>query len=95
MSGGHFNYDQYRCDEIADDIDRLIARNNEDDGFGFSNGFSDETLAKFRLAAKTCREAAKMVQRVDWLASGDDREESFHRRWNEEGLPSANGKDMP
>ena len=83
MSGGHFDYNQYRCEEIADDIERLIARNN----------FSEETLAKFRLAAETCRLAAKMAQRVDWLASGDDGEETFHQRWDEEGLPFANKED--
>jgi hypothetical protein len=25
-----------------------------------------------------------MAQRVDWLISGDDGEESFHQRWKEE-----------
>jgi len=93
MSGGHFDYNQYRCEEIADDIERLIARNNEKDECGFSYDFSEETLAKFRLAAETCRLAAKMAQRVDWLASSDDGEETFHQRWDEEGLPYANKED--
>ncbi len=84
MSGGHFNYDQHRCDEIADEIERLIDKNHEKDRWGYANDYSKETLAKFKLAAKTCREAAKMVQRVDWLVSGDSGEDSFHRRWSEE-----------
>ena len=26
MSGGHFDYNQYRLDDIAEEIDRVIAR---------------------------------------------------------------------
>lgn len=88
MSGGHFDYHQYRFGEIADDIDFLILTNEGKDEYGHAYNFSDETLAKFKLAADACREAGEMAQRVDWLVSGDDGEDSFHRRWIEEGLPS-------
>ena len=84
MSGGHFDYDQYKIRTIADDIERLIETNNEKDEYGHAYDFSPETIEKFTEAMDTCRRAEKKVQRVDWLVSGDDGEDSFHERWKEE-----------
>lgn len=88
MSGGHFDYDQYRIGGIADEIDRLIQINDstELDNYGQERGyhFTPETITKFQQALLTLRMAKTMVQRIDWLVSGDDGEESFHRRWNQE-----------
>lgn len=88
MSGGHFNYQQYKITEMAEEIDELIENNDstEKDEFGYDIGchYTPETVAKFKEAAATLRRAAAMVQRVDWLVSGDDGEDSFHRRWDEE-----------
>lgn len=88
MSGGHFDYQQYRLLDIAEQIDELIA-SNEDEGknsWGDPIGrfYTKETVERFREAAHTLRLAEKMAQRVDWLVSGDDGENSFHTRWNEE-----------
>jgi hypothetical protein len=85
MSGGHFEYNQYKIEEIARDIERLIKENNVEDDWGHANNYSAETIAKFKKAAETCWLAAKMAQRVDWLVSGDDGEDSFHSRWKKEG----------
>ena len=82
MSGGHFEYNQYRIDDIADQIDRLVERNGKDED-EYAITYSQDTIRKFKMASIACKEAAKMVQRVDWLASGDDGEDSFHRRWKE------------
>ncbi len=88
MSGGFFEYNQYRIDEIADAIDRLIARNGsgEKDEWGdpMYQDFSQETIEKFKEAIEALKRAETMAQRIDWLVSGDDGEESFHRRWAEE-----------
>ena len=73
MSGGHFNYNQNIVGDIANDIDLFLG-----------GGHSKETLAKFKEAVHTLRKAEIMAQRIDWLLSGDDGEESFHRRWAEE-----------
>ena len=101
MSGGHFEYKQYQVNELAEEVNRLIAKvyrtrgsikNSPDDpchpDYNWDRYylFTDETLAKFVEARDTLRKAAEMIQRVDWLVSGDDGEESFHRRWEEEGL---------
>ena len=84
MSGGHFEYKQYEVDQIAEGIDSLIRNNDKKDEWGSANNYSKETLDKFKEARDTARKAAKMIQRVDWLVSGDDGEESFHERWKEE-----------
>lgn len=84
MSGGHFDGSQYKFEQIADEIDSLIAKNNIKDEWGYSYDYPGDILEKFKEAAHTCRLAAEMVQRVDWLVSGDDGEDSFRKRWLKE-----------
>jgi len=86
MSGGHFEYQQYRLHDIASQIKELIASNDDEYEWGYrrGNGYSAETIEKFKIAVDTLEKAAIMAQRVDWLVSGDDGEDSFHRRWDEE-----------
>ena len=85
MSGGYFDYQQYRIEDIATAIDELIGTNddNRPDEYGTPRGlgYSPETIARFREAAHTLRRARDMAQRIDWLVSGDDGEDSFHKRW--------------
>ncbi len=88
MSGGHFDYQQYRLHDIATMIDELVASNDDDTIDEFGNrrgrGYSLSTLMRFKIASHALKKAATMAQRIDWLVSGDDGEESFLRRWNEE-----------
>lgn len=88
MSGGAFEYKQYLLDDLADEVERIIARNGRkenSDGFEWQRPkYDEEILAKFRETAKTLRLAGKMLQRVDWLVSADDGEDSFKERWKEE-----------
>jgi len=87
MSGGHFDYQQYRLNDIAEQINELIADNDntEKDEYGYEgNHYSDETIQKFKYAVKFLHVASIMVQRIDWLVSGDDGEEEFHERWKED-----------
>ena len=83
MSGGHFDYAQYTLEAIADEIRNLIAQNGST-SLNPEAKYSAETIAKFLEADKTLRLAAVMAQRIDWLVSGDDGEESFHERWDED-----------
>ena len=98
MSGGHFEYQQYRIEDIAVAIDEMIGSNDDQslDEWGQQRGdnYPPEILEKFREAAYTLRQAAEMVQRVDWLVSGDDGEESFLSRWEEEVRPYHNAVDQ-
>jgi Asp-tRNA(Asn)/Glu-tRNA(Gln) amidotransferase A subunit family amidase len=87
MSGGHFNYDQYRITQMAEDIDTLIRNNDKPDDDGYARNYSPETLKKFQEAVDTLKAAHAMVQRVDWLVCGDDGEDTFHERWGKEVKP--------
>lgn len=79
MSGGHFDYNQYRIGYIADSIEQLI-RNNKTDEYPYS----DEIIAKFKEGIKALRIAEVYAQRIDWLVSGDDGDESFMKRLAED-----------
>ena len=57
-------------------LERIIASNRTEQW-----GFSSETLHRFKDTVKALRRAEAMVQRVDWLVSGDDSEETFHELW--------------
>lgn len=46
--------------------------------------YDEETIERFKEAVKVLRKAAVYAQRVDWLLSGDDDEEWFHKRLEEE-----------
>ena len=80
MSGGHFNYDQYKIGMIADDIQLLIDNNHVENEWGYTTNYSEETIAEFRKAIVLLRVAQVYAQRIDWLVSGDDGEDSFHER---------------
>jgi hypothetical protein len=72
MSGGHFSYSQYHIQSIADEIEGIIDENRYD--------FSDETINRFAEGLAILKMAYIYAQRIDWLLSGDDGEEYFHRR---------------
>lgn len=84
MSGGQFNYDQYKIGQIADEIEQLVIDNDstEEDGFGSQKGsfYSEETIVQFKNGIVLLKLAQAYAQRIDWLVSGDDGEESFHQR---------------
>lgn len=83
MSGGTFDYIQYRFEEIVDRIEEEIKDNTVKPEYwwGEWNGqvYSDETIAEFKKAIEVVNKARVYVHRVDWLLSGDDGEESFHK----------------
>jgi hypothetical protein len=84
MSGGHFEYKQWEIGNIADEVEQLILDNDSEelDRYGDRKGchFSEETMLEFRTALRLLRAAHVYAQRIDWLVSGDDGEDSFHQR---------------
>lgn len=46
--------------------------------------YSKETIKEFKKGLAILRKAYVYAQRIDWLLSGDDGEESFHKRLKEE-----------
>jgi hypothetical protein len=79
MSGGHFNYDQYKIQQIADEIEQAIIANDK-----LKYGYSAETIEEFKKGLVIMRQAYIYAQRIDWIMSGDDGEESFHKRLKKE-----------
>ena len=85
MSGGHFDYQQYRLGDIADSIEASIEVNNvKSEEFEWVQEYSAETIAEFKTAVDLLRRARIYAQRIDWLLSGDDSEKDFHKRLKEE-----------
>ena len=84
MSGGHFDYNQRIINEIADEIENIIKTHNIEDEDGYCYNFSEKTIEEFKTAFELLKKSAIYVQRVDWLISGDDGEDTFHERLKEE-----------
>ena len=88
MSGGHFDYWQYHIGTIADSIEQKIDENTvkPEYWYGEWNGqrYSDETIAEFKKGVELLRKAEIYANRIDWLLSADDGEESFHSRLKKE-----------
>ena len=84
MSGGHFQYDQYKIGYIADEVEHLIATNGSEEldqwGDNKFSSFSAETIEEFKKGLLLLRQAQVYAHRIDWLVSGDDGEDSFHNR---------------
>lgn len=88
MSGGHFDYVQYRINEAAEQVDDLIFNNNSQrlDDYGQTEGreYSPEIIEQFKKGANLLRAAYIYLHRIDWLVSCDDGPESFLHRLEED-----------
>lgn len=73
MSGGHFDYSQYKILQIAEEIEKIISENDH-------YGFSSDIIEEFVNAIYILKKAYIYAQRIDWLVSGDDGEKSFKKR---------------
>jgi hypothetical protein len=84
MSGGFFNHSQYNLAQISADIEDEIYYNDSEEVNEYNdkrgNGFSEDTIQEFKLAVWYLKQAMVYTQRIDWLLSGDDGEETFHER---------------
>lgn len=76
MSGGSFDYIQYRFDE---QIEEMIRRVNNVD-----YSYSDVVKEKIFEAIKYFKMARIYLHRVDWFVSCDDGEETFLKRLEED-----------
>lgn len=78
MSGGFFDYRQYQLNDLACEVEDALKTSS------MASGLRLETVNEFRIAARKLREAAIYLQRIDWLLSGDDGEDTFHERLNKD-----------
>lgn len=88
MSGGHFNYDQYKISSIVSEIRYLIATNDDTtlDLYGYRQGrfYNAKTIDRFKEAITALRIAEVYATRIDWLVSDDDGEDNFITRLEED-----------
>ena len=114
MSGGAWEYGQWRIQDIADRLGEYIYGRELDEDevddyirdFFYWNDedkkkaekyvrenhrtlpnryeYSEETIAELKKGLDILRRAYIYAQRIDWLLSGDNGEESFHERLKEE-----------
>ena len=79
MSGGAFDYVQFRLQhEAIDELKRIINENVND------KKYSDATIEKFKIGLNSLELALIYLNRIDWLVSGDDSENTFHQRLSED-----------
>jgi len=85
MSGGYFDYKQYRIHDIVTSIQELIDNNvpGKDEYGQEREVYTPQTIGEFEKAISVLQLAEVYAQRIDWLVSGDDSEESFHIRLKE------------
>ena len=88
MSGGTFDYQEWRIDDIADKVEQEIVNSESDEVRDeeerYIYKFSPETIKEFKRGLKVLRQAYVYAHRIDYLLSGDDGEESFLRRLRKE-----------
>ena len=84
MSGGHFDYKRHHIQDIIDGIEHAIETNDKPDEYDCAKGYSEQTITRMKHAIGFLRKAQVYAQRIDMLLSGDDGEESFHERLNDE-----------
>lgn len=96
MSGGYFNYNQYRIDDIIDTIEKCLNRQGtprpDIDLIGMMDYYDkypeeknycvySEEVQKIMLDALEILKTARIyVHRLDWFLSRDDGEENFINR---------------
>ena len=84
LAGGRFEYQQYRIKDIAETIKEDIIRleNNSE----YLDWVEDRKtlIVNMKQTYITLLSAYTYVQRLDWLLSGDDGEESFKIRLEED-----------
>lgn len=100
MSGGAFDYIQYRFTDIIDSIQKIIDNNGRaktreelkeeywrggdwyekypEDKFHYK--YPDDIVDEFKKGIHYLKMAQIYTQRIDWLISGDDGEDSFRER---------------
>lgn len=101
MSGGHFDYIQYRLTDMYEDIEKIIRKNGIEksveqikadnpwidlsnkqqlEWYKYDYNYSKEVIEEFKKGVELIKKAQVYAQRIDWLLSDDDGEESFLQR---------------
>ena len=86
MSGGHFDINSYRLEWLCEEIRDAIANNNVKDEYGYSRGYSEETLEKFKILISELKKTSRMLGLVDYLICGDIGEDYLEEEWPKDSV---------
>jgi len=75
MSGGHFDYNQYRINDAVERLEKDLS-----DPESYANSMDQDIRESLTLCLLRLKEASIRLHRADWLLSGDDGEESYRKR---------------
>ena len=78
MSGGYFSYNQFRINEITESVEDLLE--NSERLEDYSNLVEQDVKALKDLWWLSFI----LTQRLDWLLSGDDSEDTYYKRQKED-----------
>jgi len=84
MSGGHFEYKQYQINDIIDTLEYDIKNFNVEDEDGYKTNYSQDVLEIMKKTLGHLTLARTLTHRLDYLFSGDDSEDSFFERLEED-----------
>jgi hypothetical protein len=83
MSGGHFDYIQFRIpDEVINPLKDIILKKNDDEPY--LQNFSPSVVQELKKGLDLIERANIYIQRIDWLVEGDDSEDAFLERLKED-----------
>ena len=86
MSGGRWDYQDYRIHDIADTFEDTIVHNNEKPDWYYNwegQVYPDNVIEEFKKGYAILKLAEVYAHRADWLLSGDDGEDTFIKRLKE------------
>lgn len=99
MSGGHFDYQQYRIEDIADDIRSFLDQKSweKEDEYGHKpyQDITPEVIQAMEDGYQILLKAAVYAQRIDWYLSGDDGANTFLKRLKDGLTKLEETKRMP
>ena len=83
MSGGYFEYQQYHIQDIIEKLEETKVKIENDEEY-YQYGRKQELLQEISKGLDYLNLAGIYTKRLDWLFSGDDGEDSFFERLEEE-----------
>lgn len=86
MSGGYFEYNQYRLEEISEDIIKLISNyeNGEFEDDYYKEVLDDDIIEIFKKAVDYLNTTYKYIHEIDWFLSGDTDKETLLKNIKDE-----------
>lgn len=83
MSGGYFEYQQYHIQDIIEKLEETKVKIENDEEY-HQYDRKEELLQEISNGIDYLNLAQIYTQRLDWLFSGDDGEDSFFERLRED-----------